>query len=238
MNRNRLFHSALYVLIFLNLFFLSSIFAYHVVIKGELVTVPGLTGKTVDDARAELARKRLNLAKKGEQFDTSRERGTIIAQEPPPGSKVKFNEVVRVILSSGKEKVIVPRLKGRNFQLIGNILDESGVARGLMSHVHTLRYPAGSIIAQYPLPGEEVGRGTAMSLLISEGGRETKYLMADLIGKKTETVIPRLRELGFRVEDVRNIDYPGLESGIIIRQNPRHGYVIQKNFPITLEVSR
>jgi len=67
---------------------------------------------------------------------------------------------------------------------------------------------------------------------------EKKYLMPDLIGKQTEIVIARLRELNFRVEDARRTYYPGLDPGIIIKQFPPHGFMIQKNFPITLEVSK
>jgi beta-lactam-binding protein with PASTA domain len=62
--------------------------------------------------------------------------------------------------------------------------------------------------------------------------------MPDLIGKRSEDVIPWLEELNFKVEDVRNTYYPGLSSGIIIKQHPRHGFMIQKNYPITLEVSK
>lgn len=238
MNTNKIYSPALLSFIFLILFFLSSILAHRYVIKGEMVTVPDIVGKTMNEAKTELVRKRLSLVKKGEQFDAKLERGKIIAQEPSSGSKVNFNEVIKVTLSSGQEKVLVPRLVGRNFQLIREILEEGGVTRGIMSHVHTPKYSAGRIIAQYPPAAEEVGRGMPISLLISEGEWEEKYLMPDLIGKKTDLIIPWLEGLGFKVEDVRNTYYPGLESGVIIKQAPRQGYVLQKNYPIRLEVSK
>jgi serine/threonine-protein kinase len=228
----------LYSLIFVILFFSTSILTYRTVLKGEMVTIPNLIGKTFEVAKSELSRKRLSIAQTGIQFDTRYERGIVIFHEPSEGSKIKINNVVKVIISAGKEKVIIPQIKGENFQNIRPILVESGVVRGTISHVHDSKYPAGRIIAQYPPSQDEVGRGSAVSLLISEGEWEEKYLMPDLIGRKGEDVIPWLEELSFKVEDVRNTYYPGLSSGIIIKQHPQQGYMIQKNYPITLEVSK
>jgi serine/threonine-protein kinase len=228
----------LYSLIFLILFFTTSILTYRTVLKGEMVTIPNLIGKTFEVAKSELSRKRLSIVQTGIQFDTRYDRGRIIFHEPSKGSIIKINNAVKVIVSAGKEKVFIPQIKGENFQNIRPILVESGVVRGKISRVHNPKYPAGRIMAQYPPSQEEVGRGSAVSLLISDGEREEKYLMPDLIGRKAVDVIPWLEELSFKVEDVRNTYYPGLSSGIIIKQHPLQGYMIQKNYPITLEVSK
>ena len=228
----------LYLLIFLIIFFSSSILSYRTVLKGEMVTIPNLVGKTLEDARTELTRKRLSIVQMGIQFDTRYERGRVIFHEPSAGSKIKINNFVKVILSAGKEKVFVPLIKGENFQNLGPTLQEAGIVRGTISHVHSPKNAAGKILAQYPPAQEEVGRGSAVSLLISEGEWEERYVMPDLIGKRAEDVISWLEELNFKVEDVRDTYYPGLSSGIIIKQHPNQGYMVQKNFPITLEVSK
>ena len=232
------FHFLLYSLIFLIIFFSSAILTYRYVFRGEMVTIPNLIGKTFDEAKSTLSRRRLAISQMGIQFDTRYERGRIIFHEPSVGSKIKINSVVKVILSAGKEKVIIPQVRGENFQTIGPILREAGIVRGKISHVHNPKYAAGRIMAQYPSPLMEVGRGTPVSLLVSEGEWEEKYLMPDLIGKRSEDVILWLEELNFKVEDVRNTYYPGLSSGIVIKQHPRQGFMIQKNYPITLEVSK
>lgn len=203
-----------------------------------MVTIPNLIGKTLEEAKNELIRKRLSIVQMGIQFDTRYGRGRVIFHEPSAGSKIKIDSAVKVILSAGKEKVFVPKIEGENFQNLSPLLQEAGIIRGTISHVHSPKDAAGKILAQYPPAQEEVGRGSAVSLLISEGEWEERYLMPDLIGRKAEDVIPWLEELNFKVEDVRDTYYPGLSSGIIIKQHPNQGYVIQKNFPITLEVSK
>jgi len=227
-----------YALIFFIIFFLSTILSFRIILESEMVTLPNLIGKTLEEASSELIRRKLSVVQAGAQFDTRWERGKIISQDPSSGSKLKINKVVKVILSAGTEKVIVPRLIGRNLQNSSQILKEAGLRRGEVSQVHTSEYAAGKIISQYPRSTAEVGSNSPVSLLISQGEKEEKYLMPDLIGKKTEAVLAKLKELDFRVEDIRYTSYPGLEAGITIKQFPPQGYLIQKKYPITLEVSK
>lgn len=237
MASNKFFHFFLYTEVFFIILFSSAILSYRLVLKGEMVTLPDLSGKTYEEAKLELEKRKLSLDKKGEQFNSKWERGRIIFQDPSAGSKLKINKAVKVILSAGSERVIVPTFIGKNFQFLGDIFRESGLTKGKISQVHTPS-SAGKIIAQNPPPSEEVSRNSSVSLLVSQGETLEKYLMPDLIGKHSETVVAKLKELNFRVEDVRPSYYPGLDPGIVIKQFPPCGYVIQKNYPITLEVSK
>jgi serine/threonine-protein kinase len=228
----------LLILVFLNLFFLSAILSFQFTLKGEMVTLPNLIGKTLGEAKTDLEKKKIHIVQSGVRLDQRYERGKIIFQDPPANSKAKINTELRVVLSAGKEKVIVPEFLGKNLQTIRPLLDEAGLREGKISHVHTPKYAAGKIIGQYPLPEEEVGRDTPVSLLVSQGRHEIKYLMPDLIGKNATISIAQLEGMDFNVSDIRYRYYRGLDSGIIINQFPAPGSKIQKRNRITLEVSK
>jgi beta-lactam-binding protein with PASTA domain len=238
MSTKKILDFALGILAFLNLFFLSAIISFQFTLKGEMITLPNIIGKTLEEAKAELANKKINIVQSGVRLHQRYERGKIIFQDPPADSKVKINTETRVVLSAGKEKVVVPKLFGKNLQVIRPILDEAGLREGKISHVHTPKYAAGKIIGQYPLPEEEVGRDTPVSLLVSQGQHEIKYLMPDLIGKRASSSITQLEGMDFNVSDIRYRYYRGLEAGIIINQSPAPGSKIQKRNRITLEVSK
>ena len=238
MSKKKIYDSIFYILLLLIVFFLSADISFQIVLKGEMVSIPNLIGKTMKGAKAELAKKKLFIVQKGEQFNNQWEQGKIVFQEPSPGSKIKINKFVRVVLSQGSEKVVVPQLIGKSLQSVNSILEEAGLRKGRISQVHTSKYAAGKIITQEPLALEEIGRNSRVSLLVSQGEREKRYLMPDLIGKRANKAISKLKEMEFRVEDVRYSYYPGLASGIIIKQFPPQGYRIQKRNLITLEVSK
>lgn len=238
MSAKKVANYALFLLLVLNLFFISAILSFHITLKGEMVTLPSLIGKTFEEAKAELEKKKIHIVQSGVRLHQRLERGKIIFQDPPENSKVKINTEARVMLSAGKEKVVVPELLGKNLQNVRPILEGAGLREGKISHVHTSKYAAGKIIGQNPLPEEEVGRDTPVSLLVSQGQHEIRYLMPDLIGKNAETSIAQLERMDFNVSDIRYRYYRGLDSGIIINQSPAPGSKIQKRNRITLEVSK
>lgn len=238
MSDKRFYKITLFSLSLLTLFFLSANISYNIIFRGEMVSIPDLIGKTKEEAEQALAKKRLFLVQKGEQFHDRWPEGRIIQQDPSPGSKIRVYRRVRVVLSSGSEKVIVPNLTGKNFQAVHVDLSETSLRKGKVSHVHTAKYAAGKIIAQQPEAAEETGRNSPVSLLVSRGEREKRYLMPDLIGKRAHRIIAQLKEMDFRVEDLRYTYYPGLGPGIIIKQFPPQGFRIQKRNLISIEVSK
>ena len=238
MPKSILFKIALFSLIFLNVVFLTAVVFSQVVLRGETVAVPDLTGKTVAQARTELARKDLSVAQLGSEFDDRWEKGLIIRQDPAPDSRVRVTEAVRVITSAGSQSVAVPNLVNKSLDAALTLLQSSGLYKGKLTQVHTARYPAGRIIAQKPAPEMVTERNTQVGLLLSQGGREGRYVMPDLIGRRADRVMAWLKSIGFKVADVQYRYYPGRSSGYVLGQYPPGGYRIQKRNLITLEVSR
>src|SRR4030065_2281335 len=218
------------ILLWLLIVFLSSaVFSSRVIQKGEIVSVPDISGKTLAEAERDLARKRLALEEKATEFSDRYERGKIISEERAAGSKIRINRPVRVIISSGSELVEVPALIGRSLEAASKVLGESGLQRGLISQIHTSRYSAGRVIAQVPAPGgQSIKRTTPLNFLVSQGEIEPRYLMPDLIGRKAGSCISRLKDLGFKVSEGRYAYYPGLDPGVIIKQFPSSGFRIAK----------
>ncbi len=230
---------ALLFLVWIILFFSTALFTSRLILRGELVTVPNLIGKTTEEARLELSRRLLSMSFQGTQFHDTIEKGGVVAQEPSAGSRVKTNRVVKITVSAGSEMVDVPDLVGKSLENAIQILASLGLTRGLISQIHTAEYPAGRIISQEPTPAAgKVKRMTPVNFLLSQGDREEKYIMPDLIGLKITHVLPQLKNLGFNVANIRSYYYPGLQPGIIIKQTPAHGYSVQKRNLISLEVSK
>jgi beta-lactam-binding protein with PASTA domain len=83
-----------------------------------------------------------------------------------------------------------------------------------------------------------VGPGAGVSLLVNRGERGASYVMPDLIGVSGDRAAKILRDQGFRVAVVGSMPYPGVASGVVLRQSPQAGFQIAPGEPISLEVSR
>jgi serine/threonine-protein kinase len=225
-------------LILLILFFGAATLSSQIIFRSELVTLPNLVGKTAEEARTALAAKRTSLAVRETRFDSRIEKGRILAQDPGPGSRIKTKRTVNVVLSDGSEILTVPGFEGRSLEFAGQQLKSVGLRRGRVSQIHTPRYAAGRIIAQWPAPGGVAGRNSAVDFLVSQGAWEPQYVMPDLIEKSAPRVLARLKSLDFQISEVHYSYYPGLGPDIVIKQSPVRGIRIQKRNQITLEVSK
>jgi beta-lactam-binding protein with PASTA domain len=238
MARAKILTAVIVCLVALNLFFLGANIASQIILRQDMVTLPNWTGTPIEAARAEAAKKGLMLSVSGVRTSGDYARGQVIFQEPSAGSRIRVHQVVRVLLSAGSEIVLVPKLEGRSIEASVDILKETGLVRGRMTQIHTSLFPAGRILAQQPAALTEVPHNTAVGLLVSQGERELKFLMPDLIYKKAASVVERLKSMDFKVSDIRYVSYPGWEPGIVVNQMPPPGFRIQRRNLISLEVSK
>ncbi len=214
---------------------ISAILTVIVLVKGEDVEVPDLTGKPVDEAIDLLSQRGLFM-KRLAQFHPTIPEGKVISQSPPPKTLIKRNKKVKVYISLGTQKTLTPNLLGKTLRAVGVEMSERGLNTGIISQT-TMGEEPGVIIAQEPPPDSEVDRGTPINLLVSTGMKEEEWIMPDLIGKKAEKVIPWLEIKGFRISPIKNLLYTGVERGVILKQMPLPGWKLRKSQFISLEVS-
>ncbi|MEE2637787.1 MAG: PASTA domain-containing protein [Acidobacteriota bacterium] len=208
----------------------------QVALRLREVSVPNLAGQTVEQATATLDA--LNLGVRVEplsRIDLAIPAGQIATQDPAPGLATRSRRSVKVWLSSGPSAGSVPTLLGQSEIAARRRLEEDALALGEISEIRSSRYPSGAVVAQEPPPR---GAATRVSVLINRGQRGTTYVMPDLIGVYGSHAAEVLRSRGFRVTVVGDHPYPGIASGVILRQFPLPGFQIAHGEAISLEVSQ
>ena len=205
-------------------------------LKSREVQVPTLIGRSVNEASALLTETGLTLKREeGQRIDPKVPAGQVVAQEPQPGTSTRSERSVRVWVSAGPRATSVPALVGESERTAALRLDQQGLKMAAASVVRSADYPAGTVIAQTPPPKSNSGE---VALLINQGERGVTYVMPDLIGVNGDRAADVLRSRGFRVAVVGDHPYPGIPSGIVIRQSPQAGFQISPGETISLETSR
>ena len=234
---SRLSSIALMVAILVVAGILSALTAMRFAIRGREVVVPVLAGKTEDEARQILQENGLLLRVASKQFSADVPEGRILDQEPPEGTRLKTNRSVRILLSLGDRKFAVPNLLGTSLRTAQLTLGQRQLTLGNTLYAHTNTEPS-TVAYQAPKPGGLGGTDPSVNILISLGPAEQYFIMPDLIGRPAELVASRARAEGFRIGQMNYRNYPGIEPGIVIQQNPQAGYRISKNDLILLDVSQ
>jgi serine/threonine-protein kinase len=210
--------------------------AMRLALKTRDVVVPPLGGKTVNEATALLGPVGLNLkVEEARRVDVSVSAGQIITQDPSAGVRTRRERSVKVWVSSGPQATSVPLLIGESERTAQLRAQQGGLQLASVAEVRSADYPAGSIIAQNPPPKTS---GARVALLVNRGERGASYVMPDLIGVNGDRAADLLRSRGFRVSVVGDHPYPGVPSGIVLRQSPQGGFQLGLSDPISLEVSR
>ena len=161
--------------------------------------------------------------------------GHVITQEPVAGTTARRQRSVKVWLSAGPRATTVPVLTGESERAAQFRLAQDGLAILGVSEIRTATYASDIVVAQDPAAH---GVGAGVSLLVNRGTQGATYVMPDLIGVNGDRAAEVLRGHGFRVAVVGSTPYPGIASGIVVRQSPQAGFQIAPGEPISLEVSR
>lgn len=208
----------------------------RVALKTREVAVPTLTGKPVSEATAVLADIGLNLkVEETRRIDPKVPAGQILSQDPAAGARTRRERSVKVWVSSGARATIVPDLIGESERTAQLRLQQDGIELAGISEVRSGDYQADVVVAETPPAKSNAPR---VSLLVNRGERGATYVMPDLIGVNGDRSADLLRTRGFRVAMVGDHPYPGVPSGVVLRQSPQAGFQIAPGEPISLEVSR
>jgi serine/threonine-protein kinase len=216
----------------------SAITAMRFAIRGKLVEVPELRGKTEEEARKILESNNLLIRNDGARFSGEIPAGRVVEQNPPAGTQLKTSRTVKVLVSQGDRQYAVPNLVGASFRAATLTLTQRFFTLGNATIAHTPKGEPSTVLQQSPQPGSQEGTDPKVNVLVSLGPLPESYIMPDFIGRSAELVASRARGEGFMVGKFNYRSYTGVGSGVVIQQRPEAGSRISKDEIISLDVSQ
>ena len=208
---------------------------YTLVGPGSRVVVPSVVGGTYEQALSTLTPLGLTTVILEKRFDEDIAKGAIIETSPPGGGRVDSGGEVKLIVSKGPERYIIPSVTGLTPEAATNALEKFPLIVGANTEVFNKEIPKGFVISTKPESGTEVKRDTPVSLVISKGV-ETVALVS-YSGKSGEQALNELNDLGFDVESTYAFNERVL-SGVVISQTPTGVDVAPKGSTVTLIISK
>lgn len=209
----------------------------HTVHQGTLA-VPDLSSRNLEEARQRAHDVGLELiVDEPGVYSLSVEAGDVAHQDPPPGFHVKAGSKVTVRMSLGGEQVAVPDVRGGSLGTAEREVEQAGLTTGLRARVEQ-QGAADRVIASGPPVGHPVPPGGTVDLLVNTSPAGRQWVMPSLVSRRLAEVQRFCRANRLRIGQAREVTYPGLPAGIVLRQHPPAGSPVTLSDVVTVWVSR
>jgi serine/threonine-protein kinase len=202
--------------------------------------VPGLAGDTRAAAAGSLAPLHLQLSVASRSYDATAKAGTIIAQDVPPGTRLREGAAVGVTLSLGPQPIPVPSLAGQSQQDAQSVLATLGLTAGPVTTASSLAAPQGQVISSSPSSGTLLP-GQAVSLLVSSGkplvGLPALTAAQSASFGAAQAALAAVSPGGLSA--VESDDYSNsVPKGQVIRTDPPPGTQVRAGTTVTVVISK
>ena len=170
-----------------------------------------------------------------ESFDEAVPAGTVLSQEPGPGSQVPRLTAVTVTVSKGQERYAAPTLVATSVDAAATTLSQGNLAIGARTDTFSETVDAGTIISQDPAAGAPLTRGAAVAVTVSKG--RAPITVTDVTGKRTADARQALESTGLSVVEGPAVNSDTVPEGFVVSQAPRTGTRF-KGDPVTIVASK
>lgn len=208
---------------------------YLLIGPGSRVVVPSTVGANQEELQKALSPLGLKSLVIEERYSEEIAQGLVIASIPEAGGKVDQGGTVKIILSKGAERYLVPNLVGLTPEAATTLVRKNPLVVGSVTEVFSSTIPKGYIISSTPSAATKVRRGTKVSFVVSKGIEQV--LVASYIGKSGEQALTELTEAGFNVTSTYAFSETRL-AGEVISQVPAGGTSVNKASAVTIVISK
>jgi len=151
--------------------------------------------------------------------------GKVLTTEPAAGDRALDGGTITVVLSLGKERYDVPKVRGLGEDRAQDALAETNLEFGESVGVWSEEVPEGTVLGSDPALGTTLRPGTPVDLRISKGPRPVQ--VRDWTGEDADRAEQSLEEQGLEVERGEAAYSDSVPEGRIISQTPTGGTLVR-----------
>ena len=200
------------------------------------IEIPNFCGALVGDIKAEEWLD-VNIEYR---YNENTPAGVVFTQPPPGGSRRRLSEGgepcrVTVVVSLGRESILLPHIAGRDVYEVATELRNLGLVVNTV--MQSSPREAGRVLESEPRAGESVPKGATVTLTVSQGEKQKTVQVPQLCGLSRADALIRLWLCQLNVGEV--VEAPSTApAGTVFRQSHQEGTVVLPGTKITIYVSQ
>ena len=216
------------------------IYTHH----GQAITVPDMTGLTEEEVEDVILSRNLRSQVIDSVFSSEMPRGTVIKQNPGPGSRVKKNRRIFLTMNAvNPEMVTMPRLVGLSIRQARLALENAGLQLGEIEYRPD--YAINNVLQQkyrdsVIFEGTEIGKGSVIDLVLGMGLSDETTRVPDLVGLPLgiarEMIADHYLNIRAITYDLAMVNADDSANAFIWRQYPEYDQLRRLNLGMEVDI--
>lgn len=200
----------------------------------QQVQVPGVLGKTQQDATNTIVNAGLRVGTVTPQVSSVEASGTVLSADPPPGTPIAARSEVLLVVGTGPAQVPVPPVSGLGLTDATAALKAAGLTLGKTTEEPTTdATKIGVVTATAPAAGVQVKGGSPVDVTV--GIKQTVVSVPDVSGRSQADATAALTAAGFTVT-TQNVDNAA-QQGTVVSTTPAANSKVAPASTVTVNVS-
>jgi serine/threonine-protein kinase len=208
---------------------------YVLVGPGSRVVVPSTVGASQTEVSAALDPLGLISMVTEKQFSEEIPEGRVIQSIPEGGGRIDQGGTVKLVISKGPERFILPAVAGLTPEAAQNLIGKLPLTLQPLAEEFSTTVPKGYVIDSNPPTGEKLKRGASVIIRVSKGIEQTA--LSSYVGKSSDQALNELQDAGFAVTSTYGYSETRL-AGEVISQKPAGGGTADKGSAVALVISK
>ncbi|MFD7548322.1 Stk1 family PASTA domain-containing Ser/Thr kinase [Streptomyces sp. NPDC059816] len=198
------------------------------------VKVPNFVGQELPDAEkmADIGHVKLAVTRKACE---DQPRDSVCAQDPATGTEVDRASTVTLTVSTGAPKVAVPNVIGDDLDAATDKLEGDDYELEVVPKFKQSEEPVGTVLEQDPTSGEEVEKGTKITLTVAKA--KERVAVPDLTGQTCDAAKQQLQDSDL-VGTCTEVETANGEPGQVFGQSPTANTPAAPGSTVTLQIAK
>lgn len=208
---------------------------YVLIGPGSKITVPGLVDATQEQVNAALSPLGLTSIVVESLYSEDVPEGHVIKTDPVGGEKIDAGGALKLYLSKGPERFVIPAVQGLTADAAKAMLTKIHLSVAPLVEVYDATIPKGYVMSSSPASGSKVKRGTSVTLTVSKGIEQV--VLPSYVGKSSDQALNELQAAGFKVTSTYAFSEKIL-AGLVVSQNPAASAGVNKGTSVSIVISK
>ncbi|MER6561744.1 Stk1 family PASTA domain-containing Ser/Thr kinase [Streptomyces sp. NPDC001027] len=197
--------------------------------------VPNFVGQTLDRAKTMADNVELTV-QSTEGPCENQPKGSICTQDPAFGKNVNKGDTVKLVVSTGAPKVVVPTVLGKTLDEAKKILESDQYQFDVQTKEEVSTEEEGTVTGQDPKLGAQVEKGATITLTIAKA--EEKSTVPDVSNKSCDEAKAQMQQNGLKGDCVEVDTQDQNQVGKVIQTVPSIGSQADKGSKVQIQIGK